>query len=451
MFKKIPGNNKFQIDLIGNMKLVNGTKGCTPVIYNNQVRIELYGQDRVVDITWLALIAHFEVELPLGMEQRIFDIHFTDTDLARKSVINKMMLIKKPIVINECELIEIKSGQRINLSKHMFNGYPCVKIYDPELKRKQNFVLHRLVAMAWISNNDYFYRPIVNHKDGNKQNFHYRNLEWVSYYENSLHAVNVGLRNDNKPCRVFDIIDKSVKEFQSVRQACDYMGVRDDIKLHTLLSRTKHKLLNDRYQLKLNTDTTEWFYEKHEIGSVAGRYTIIVEKQDGSKEEYPDVRTFKRNFKVWNVSNIDRLIEKARLLYPEWKFNYIDYYNAKPIQAYCIATKNILEADGIRQMSRLINRDYSGIRVALLAGETRVFNGYAFRYKTDVPWNTDFTDFKCRSKCILATNLETCDVIKFESERKVAKYFDTDRSVVRRLLRTQNPIQGFKLEYETIH
>ena len=102
-------------------------------------------------------------------------------------------------------------------------------------------------------------------------------------------------------------------------------------------------------------------------------------------------------------------------------------------------------------MSRLINRDYSGIRVALLAGDTRVFNGYAFRYKTDVPWNTDFTDFKCRSKCILATNLETCDVIKFESERKVAKYFDTDRSVVRRLLRTQNPIQGFKLEYETIH
>ena len=466
MFKKIPGNNKFQIDLFGNIKTINNIKECTPVIYNNQVKIDLYGKTHIVDITWLALLAHFEVDLPLGMEDRIFDINFTDTDLARKSVTNKMMLIKKPIIINKkyrvvpCftryaisnigELIEIKSNKIIKLSKHTFNDYPCVKIYDPEKGYKQNFVIHRLVAMAWNYNRDYFIRPIVNHKDGNKKNFYYNNLEWCSYYENSLHAVNTGLRNDNIPCRIFDIIDKSVKEFQSVKQACEFMGIRNDIKLHTLLTKTKHKLLNDRYQIKLNTDTSDWFYEKHDIGTVAGRYSIIIEKQDGTKEEHPDVRTFKRKFKVWNISNIDKLIEKAKFLYPELKFSYMDNYVSTSIQAYDITTNKIIETNGIRQMSRLINRDYSGIRIALLAGETRIFDGFAFRYKTDIPWNTKFTEYKCRSKCILATNLETCEVLNFDSERKVAVHFNVDRSVIRRLLKNQKLIHGFKLEYETV-
>ncbi len=56
---------------------------------------------------------------------------------------------------------------------------------------------------------------------------------------------------------------------------------------------------------------------------------------------------FKREFKIWNVPNIDKLIEKARLLYPEWKFSYIDHYIAEPIQAYEIATNVIKEADVI--------------------------------------------------------------------------------------------------------
>jgi hypothetical protein len=52
--------------------------------------------------------------------------------------------------------------------------------------------IHRLVAQAFIDS-DCDSRPFVNHKDGNKQNNHINNLEWVSHAENIKHAHDNGL------------------------------------------------------------------------------------------------------------------------------------------------------------------------------------------------------------------------------------------------------------------
>lgn len=51
--------------------------------------------------------------------------------------------------------------------------------------------VHRLVAEAHIPNPNNL--PEVNHKDGNRQNSHFNNLEWVSSLENKLHAIQTGL------------------------------------------------------------------------------------------------------------------------------------------------------------------------------------------------------------------------------------------------------------------
>ncbi|WOL22926.1 HNH homing endonuclease [Escherichia phage vB_EcoM_JNE01] len=53
------------------------------------------------------------------------------------------------------------------------------------------FRVHILVAQAFISNPHN--KPIVNHKDGNKQNNEDWNLEWSTYSENTNHAYKNGL------------------------------------------------------------------------------------------------------------------------------------------------------------------------------------------------------------------------------------------------------------------
>jgi HNH endonuclease/NUMOD4 motif len=68
-------------------------------------------------------------------------------------------------------------------------GYMQVQLIDGN-KRKY-FYVHQLVAKAFIPNpNDL---PKVNHKDGNKSNNHYSNLEWCTQKQNIHHALQNGL------------------------------------------------------------------------------------------------------------------------------------------------------------------------------------------------------------------------------------------------------------------
>ena len=73
------------------------------------------------------------------------------------------------------------------------NGKGYKQIYVSINNKRKLFYIHRLVAIHFIENPDN--KPQVNHKDGNKSNNVFNNLEWCSRIENIKHAIEKKLIN----------------------------------------------------------------------------------------------------------------------------------------------------------------------------------------------------------------------------------------------------------------
>lgn len=99
---------------------------------------------------------------------------------------------------------------------------------------KTRHMVHGLVCKAFHKNK-YFQGAVVNHKDGNKYNNNFQNLEWVSIGGNQKHAYDTGLRKkitgeqnkssvltERKVLEIYDMRFVNKMTFQSI---ADAMGV----------------------------------------------------------------------------------------------------------------------------------------------------------------------------------------------------------------------------------
>jgi hypothetical protein len=111
------------------------------------------------------------------------------------------------------------------LNSRKSGGYYRVTLSNNNISQTYN--VHILVAQYFCENPDN--KPIVNHKDGNKLNNHYTNLEWVTHSENSRHAHNLGLINKPVSKRIHQYAredkDKLVilRTFNSRREAAEFV------------------------------------------------------------------------------------------------------------------------------------------------------------------------------------------------------------------------------------
>lgn len=114
-------------------------------------------------------------------------------------------------------------------------GYPITFLYSDQ--KRKTLKVHRLVSISFIPNPEN--KPQVNHKDGNKTNNHWSNLEWATNSENGKHAWDNNLRTKSeKMVRAMRSVSQLNKKrildtrtglyFESVQKAAESVGMRQN-------------------------------------------------------------------------------------------------------------------------------------------------------------------------------------------------------------------------------
>ena len=93
--------------------------------------------------------------------------------------------------ISECGEVLNTKRNKLQKSYRHGRGYNRISLTSRGLQR--NHYVHRLVGNAFLETPEHIGQTQINHIDGNKNNNHYSNLEWVTPSENMKHAVKIGL------------------------------------------------------------------------------------------------------------------------------------------------------------------------------------------------------------------------------------------------------------------
>lgn len=145
---------------------------------------------------------------------------------------------------------ECFSYPKIKERKTSVGTYLNVYVINDKGKGK-DIGVHVLVCKAFYKLPDLIkvYEP--NHIDGNKHNNCSDNLEWLTRSDNCLHALKTGLRRDNVPVEVFDVINDTSKYYYSLAElAREWRQPRYNIK--NIIFSNLNTLYQERWKFKID-------------------------------------------------------------------------------------------------------------------------------------------------------------------------------------------------------
>lgn len=400
MYYNFPQNRKYMI----NKNLV--VKLDSKIIETNgvDIDIEIYGVLRTVELKWLYGISLYGIVMPKGYEDNIFDIIFKPIDLKSHKVKQDVIpVFSKPVVINkiyrmiarvpryavseEGDIIDITSGIQVN------NYSGRAKYKHVTLSGSISFSIHRLVALTWVENDDFLNKPIVNHKDGNKLNCHYDNLEWCSFSDNVKHAIFNGLSPQAEAYRVLDTETGEENIFHSVTTLSRYMNLNTIPHLSHKVSRYRQYIIQKRYIVKSTTNENPWIpisensrnnwfngktaaiieamnvktgeIIKDTVTNLSKRLKINRNTLDGLKRLYTQHNGFGYVFRDPNIMNWDEI-------------NIVDnIYKPKTITAKSIVSNETIKFNSLREASRYFGCDIKTISIRL--NNNKEYKSYTFK------------------------------------------------------------------------
>lgn len=299
MLRGIPGIESLKIG-DGELKWSDGTACTLPVLENGDLVIPIGGKVVIKPYTWFENLAFHRVFISKELLENIEKLDFVDTYVFSKAnPVPIMPVLREPVLVEgKYRLIARYSRYAVDEHGELFDlkrripvyalceiaGYICQCVWDGVHGKHNNVPLHRLLGLAWIDNDNFLEKYLINHKNGVKKDIELSNLEWSSYAYNNMHAVRELQRETCIKGRLRSMVTGIEQSFSSFTQACEMMGT--DNRLQFTPSAKPGFLWNDEYEVRLDGDDTPWFYENKTERVDVGRYKTTVTYPDGKVEVF---------------------------------------------------------------------------------------------------------------------------------------------------------------------
>lgn len=139
-----------------------------------------------------------------------------------KDITNTMVNGINPwYLISQYGRIYSKATDSIIKQSTINSGYKRVQLMSIN-GGKIDLLVHRLVAMAWVLNDDPINKTCVNHIDENTFNNNANNLEWVTPLENQLYSANI---QKNIFYKEFFTNEQVIAICEALQNKMDYMSI----------------------------------------------------------------------------------------------------------------------------------------------------------------------------------------------------------------------------------
>lgn len=285
--------------------------------------------------------------------------------------------------------------------------YPTVNITSDAGKATKK-ILHRLVAEHFLPAPECT-GMVVNHKDGNRQNAHANNLEWITHSENTQHAHDTGLAKRAKKTTVLWPDGRS-EEFASIRLAAEAAGIH--------LMRVKRRLRKSKNGT-FTIDGITFTVHNHDVNTHI-QPVVWRNLRDGSEGRYDSIKEFTANHPLTRHAVQERLSFPDHIVHGDgYQIKRLHEFTEWPDIDPRTLDKHFKRYDSLKKAnhSRI---SLSGKRVQvkwLRTGKVETYDSQlALHYQTNVNVTKISQKLATGKECIIRTNGGEFFLLRYESD-----------------------------------